>query len=200
MDANNFISTWAQAAKILSKRNISQEYIEFNTRKLRVDDWDEKIVKEVFDELCSGDPNECKLDADSIKARYWNKYRATKGVITDNEPKPCKQNLCNGKGLIKTEKKVAGYNWPLDYIWRCPCVLGVNVHVGVPLYEHQKAKALGHKYVVDEWFQPYTMEVHAKNMREDELRDKERAGGQQELPGMVFDDEINRLVRAKSIA
>lgn len=199
MNREDFVMTWERATKILSKRDISSEYIEFNTTRLQVELWDADLVKELFDDLCSGSPKEAEITAEAIKKSYWNRYRIKHGSVEDYEPKPCKQSLCNGRGMVKTTKFIRQYGYAVEYIWRCPCVLGVNVHVSVPVYTHELAKKMGHEYVREQDIQPYTYDVHQRVLRELAIMERDRQNASKIPVGMEFNDEINRLVKSKSM-
>ena len=138
MEYVKFINAWSSVATRMNAR-FNEEYFRWNADDMKVDLWEEKIVKEVFDDISRMNPKNIDLSAQEIKRLYWGKYHEmNRQKIMNDERFECKLGLCDGKGLIHATlkkgsllqgDKLQTIVCPEDYenyIFRCDCTLGIS--------------------------------------------------------------------------
>ena len=138
MDYTKFTNGWDLVCKRMNVR-LSDEYISWNARDMKIDLWEEKIVLEVFDDISRMNPKNLDLSAGEIKRLYWSKFHEyNRQKIMNDVRIECKQGLCDGTGLIHAklckDSILTGDGLPnakatrdyYNYIFRCDCSLGIG--------------------------------------------------------------------------
>lgn len=138
MLVENFINSWSILAKRMGVR-LSDEYIDWNSRDMGVDRWDESIVRELVSNISRMNPKNLDLSAENLKRNYWDIFRNRQKTETVSEKTPCTHKLCNGKGLIKSfipkgsllpkSGDLPQFVTPREYecFFACDCIKGQDI-------------------------------------------------------------------------
>lgn len=142
MDKQIFESKYRGLIKRLGKERIfNDDYINNAAGSLRVEMFQEDIINKVFKELSDENPQKVDLSTKIIRGLYWAEFQKQRKEETSGERHVCKYKLCNGMGLVITEKKVGDII--VNYGFRCICFMG-HWHDEKILMWNNKYKEKGH--------------------------------------------------------